>query len=365
MEKYYWYWLSNISGIGLARQKRLLEYFESPYNIYNAAENELKMIEGLSSKEIESIILYQKKDELYESYNEMQNKDIKMVTYRDTDYPDKLRNIYDAPICLYYKGNLPDNNKPSVAIVGSRACSEYGKNIARNLSKKLALHGINIISGMAAGIDAYSHRGALDSMINQCTYAVLGCSVDICYPACNKKLYQDIIENGGILSEYPIDVKPAPYQFPMRNRIISGLSDIVVVVEARKKSGSLITVDQAIEQNREVMAVPGRITDYTSEGCNRLIQMGAGVVLDENDIIEELESIYSRKFKILTKETKKIFQLAPDEKIVYSVLDLTPKSVDCIMKETCLTYEGTLKAVVNLTLKGAARETALNHYIKV
>ena len=201
-------------------------------------------------------------------------------------YPARFEGLSNMPEELYVMGSLPDENAPAVAIVGARMCSRYGHNIAFTFGKKLAEHGVSVISGMALGIDGAAQEGALSG--GGKTYAVLGCGVDVCYPRSNKMLYDRIPERGGILSEFPPGTQPLPYNFPLRNRLISALADVVIVVEARKKSGSLITVDYALEQGRSVYAVPGRVGDALSDGCNYLIAQGAGIAWSVEAIIEEL-----------------------------------------------------------------------------
>ena len=209
------------------------------------------------------------------------------IISRNSDrYPARFEGLSDMPEELYVMGSLPDENAPAVAIVGARMCSRYGHNIAFTFGKKLAEHGVSVISGMALGIDGAAQEGALSG--GGKTYAVLGCGVDVCYPRSNKMLYDQIPEHGGILSEFPPGTQPLPYNFPLRNRLISALADVVIVVEARKKSGSLITVDYALEQGRSVYAVPGRVGDALSDGCNYLIAQGAGIAWSVEAVIEEL-----------------------------------------------------------------------------
>ena len=213
---------------------------------------------------------------------------INIIEKKDARYPAKLRPLKGMPSRLYYIGDLPEAG-PSVAIVGARACSAYGRSMALALGKYLAEHGVPVISGMAAGIDGYAHEGALSG--GGSTWAVLGCGPDVCYPRTNRRLYETIGRAGGILSEYAPGTPPLPAQFPARNRIISALADIVVVVEARKKSGSLITADFALEQGKTVMAFPGRCGDLLSEGTNYLIAQGAGIVWELDAVLEELQAL--------------------------------------------------------------------------
>ena len=217
----------------------------------------------------------------------MQEEGIGFVCVEDARYPQKLRRISATPYALYYIGRLPDETRKSVAIVGARTRSAYGSQITGKLARALAQNRMDIISGMAMGIDADAHSGALEE--NGDTYAVLGCGVDVCYPKRNRYLYEKMQDRGGILSEYPPGTPPLPGYFPQRNRIIAGLADYVIVMEARKKSGSLITADYAMEQGKEVYALPGRVTDALSEGTNHLIQQGAGIFVSVEDFLQELQ----------------------------------------------------------------------------
>lgn len=212
--------------------------------------------------------------------------DIKCYRIEDEGYPERLKNIPGAPKVLYVWGRLPEEERLSVAVVGARDCSEYGRFVARELGAALGENGITVISGMARGIDGISQEAALDA--GGSSFGVLGCGVDVCYPKENGRLYERLKEGGGLLSEYSPGTPACANHFPPRNRIVSGLADVVVVVEARVKSGTLITVDMALEQGREVYAVPGRTTDKLSEGCNRLIRQGAGVLFSVEEFVCEL-----------------------------------------------------------------------------
>ena len=233
----------------------------------NANTNENKKINNKRGSEYKEQ-LEKLKDKNY--IKELEKQGIKVVSVNDRDYPAKLLPYDHRPEYLFYKGRLPDRDKPVVAMVGARACSNYGRKMARALARELSENGVQIISGMARGIDTYSQIGALEG--GTPTFAVLGSGVDVCYPTENIELYNDILKNGGIISEYPPGAGPIAWHFPLRNRIISGLSDKVIVVEAREKSGSLITVEWALEQGKDVMAVPGRVGEKLSDGCNRLIR---------------------------------------------------------------------------------------------
>ncbi|MBP5529298.1 MAG: DNA-processing protein DprA [Lachnospiraceae bacterium] len=231
-------------------------------------------------------------DELREEakifYANLLRNNIRWTHLNKKDYPFRLKNIGDPPLMLFYRGKLPDEQRPCVAIVGARECSPYGEKTARMFARELSSVGVQIISGMARGVDGISQRGSISAGGN--TFGVLGCGVDVIYPVENKDLFDDILKDGGILSEFDPGTEPLRTYFPSRNRIISGLSDIVLVVEARKRSGTYITVTQALDQGREVFAVPGRITDALSDGCNNLIAAGAGIAVGSQSIIEDLRN---------------------------------------------------------------------------
>lgn len=284
LEDYYWYWFCNIPRIGKTKLRQLLMVFESPEHVYKADVEVLRGLGSLSDKELMYISDSKKDNMIYEEFISIRKKGIHFTYPGKEDYPQRLLHIYDYPLCLYYYGKLPDDKKPSVAIVGSRQNTTYGYNVAGVFAKSFAKMGIQVISGLARGIDGAAHMGAFKA--DGYTCGVLGCGVDICYPRQNIELFTQMKEKGCIVSEYPVGTAPHAGQFPVRNRIISGLSDVVIVVEARKKSGSLITVDAALEQNKEVMVVPGRIGDSLSEGCNDLIKLGAAVITRPEDILD-------------------------------------------------------------------------------
>ncbi|HIX77814.1 MAG TPA: DNA-processing protein DprA [Candidatus Fusicatenibacter merdavium] len=213
----------------------------------------------------------------------------------DKEYPARMKPLPGMPKGIYVKGKLPRDDLPSAAIVGGRACSAYGREQARRFARELAAAGVQIISGLASGIDAAAHEGALEG--GGLTFAVLGCGVNICYPRENYPLMRRILEQeGGVLSEFQPGERPLAWHFPQRNRVISALADLVLVVEARQKSGSLITADYALEQGKSVYALPGRVNETLSEGSNRLIAQGAGIAVDPTALLEELESVGKWRF---------------------------------------------------------------------
>lgn len=283
----YWIWFSRIRSISSIKKVKLLEKYKFPETIYNLNKEELYECKILNLKEIDEIIddKYRLNLEKYCDYM-IKNK-IELITIYEKEYPESLKEIYDSPIVLFAKGNIKLLNKKNVAIVGSRNCTEYGKNISKKFAYDLAKQNICIVSGLAKGVDKYAHIGALDAKGD--TIAVIGNGLDIVYPYENKYLSERIIKNNGlIITEYIIGTRPDKMNFPARNRIISGLSKGIVVVEACLKSGSLITVDFGLEQGKDIFAVPGNIDSCNSEGTNELIKQGANVVIKSQDIIEVL-----------------------------------------------------------------------------
>ncbi|MDD2972094.1 MAG: DNA-processing protein DprA [Lachnospiraceae bacterium] len=338
-DKAYAYWLHG----ALERNNRLidilLEEIGSPKEIYHTESRKVKSY--LTQKQFDKYTQITKNWHVELAYERLEHAKIQFMTKQDKDYPMKLREIPDAPFGIYIRGKLPDTNRQSVAIIGARECSAYGRYIARECGMALARSGIQVISGMARGIDGISQKGTVDAGGE--TYAVLGCGVDICYPESNRELYDKILEQGGILSEYRPGLMPLPRNFPPRNRIISGLSDAVLVIEARERSGTLITVDMALEQGREVYVIPGRITDSLSDGCNRLIRQGAEIVLSIDDFVHEiLEN--GLLYKVHREKGEQMEQMDltgilvnrvddPLGRRIVEVLDFTPQPVDTIMEK--------------------------------
>ena len=261
---------------------------------------------------------------------EIQKTEIHYVEKNSSIYPARLRELSGMPKQLYYIGRFPEDNKPTAAIVGARLCSAYGRIQAFRYGKFLSEHGVQVISGMAAGIDAEGHKGALEG--GTPTFAVLGNGVDICYPSSSRGIYRRIPQkNGGIISEYEPGTRGRAYHFPARNRIISGLADLVLVVEAKEKSGSLITASCALEQGKMVYAIPGAVNDALSRGCHKLIYDGAGIAYSPEILLDEW-GLSVKKMTNLSGKTK--IGLATDLDLVYSCLDLRPKNPDYIVRKT-------------------------------
>ncbi|MFW5971987.1 MAG: DNA-processing protein DprA [Bacillota bacterium] len=283
-EKYFMLALSTISGLGSVRMNKLIRFFGDARSIWNADENDLRKVSGIGSL-AKKIVKQRLNINIKKLVEVLKEKDINYITLNDEKYPENLKNIYDPPPVLFYKGVL-NFDYPAVSIIGSRRSTTYGRKTAERLAYELSERGITIISGMARGIDTQAHLGALKAKGR--TFAVLGSGLDVIYPPENKELFQEIQENGLVLSEYPPGVDPLPGNFPQRNRIISGLSRGILVIEAARRSGSLITANLALEQGRELFALPGNINRPQSQGTNKLIRDGAVMVTSVDDIVEEL-----------------------------------------------------------------------------
>lgn len=283
----YWIWFSRLDGLKCINKKRLIQKYRNPKVIYNLKTNELKCIDYLSNEEINEILRNDYRCNLDKYHVYIVKNKIKIINFWSEEYPKSLREIYDSPVVLYAKGDVKLLKAKSIAIIGSRKCTEYGRKVSNELGYNIANDGICVVSGMAKGIDSWAHIGALNGKGK--TIAVVGNGLDIIYPKENERLFNMIIENGGlIISEFVIGTEPNRKNFPQRNRIISGLAECVIVVEATERSGSLITVDFAIEQGKDVFAVPGNITNSTSKGTNNLIAEGAKILTDFKNIFSNI-----------------------------------------------------------------------------
>ena len=358
----YEYWLARIRGVPVYKKIRLRECMERAEAIYYIEETQLQKFEFLNENERNKIMQAQKNSGFAHEYEKMCDKSIRFVPYFSEEYPKRLKEIPDFPYALYVKGKLPKEKRKNVAVIGARRCTPYGEKYAIDFARALAECGVGIISGMARGIDGMGHRGAL--LAQGKTFAVLGSGVDVCYPREHIGLYMDILEQGGgILSEQPPGTAPLPPNFPARNRIISGLSDAVLVLEAGEKSGSLITVDMALEQGKDVYALPGPVNSTLSCGCNRLIRQGAGLLLSPESLIEEWNLQKTEDLNDREKKIKNEKMLESTEKLVYSCLGLYPKDLDQLVRETKLNINDVLEKLVSLELQGLICEISKNHYI--
>lgn len=366
-DKAYTQWLYQAAGMGNRKVFEELRQSAPPEEIYEIARRGL-LEEKLSKK-------YKKKaDRITESarnydvirkYEEMTERGISFVTLDEKSYPTKLAAIPDAPCAIYYVGKLPDGQCKSVAVIGARECSEYGRAMAKQFGKTLAEAGIQVVSGMARGVDGIGQQAALDA--GGYSIGVLGCGVDICYPPEHRRLYDSLIEQGGVCSEYPPGIEPRAVLFPPRNRIISGLCDAVLVIEAKERSGTLITVDMALEQGREVYALPGRITDPLSRGCNRLIRQGAEIVISVQELLHELNPGFAGK-EVYGQQS--VFTQESIKGQLMQILDFQPRSIELLQRMYTDTYDSHITIpelyheILQLCAAGYAGQVSGSYYVR-
>ena len=350
--------LNMVDDIGSVRTQGLLKYFGSLENIFKADEVQLKKVKGISPLITSKIPQAIKEINLKKELDLIKKHGVKVVTFLDQDYPENLKNIYDPPVVLYIKGKILPEDKLAVAIVGSRLASFYGIETAEKFGFELASHGITIVSGLARGIDSSSHKGALKA--KKRTIAVLGSGVANIYPEEHKDLADKISESGAVISEFPMFTRPDKGNFPKRNRIISGLSLGVICVEAAEKSGALITCDCALEQGREVFAVPGKVDSMTSKGTNKLIKQGAKLALGVEDILEELN--IETFFRSANGEDNAPI-LDKYESLVYTLLSSDPKYIDDICLESGIAPNRIAGILLNLEIKKFAKQLPGKNFV--
>lgn len=358
--------LSGIEGLGSVRIKRLTDKFGSAENVFNASPAELASVENISDKTAGLILnSYRRLKDFDDSFNELLNKaeklGIKILTLDDEDYPDLLRTIYDPPVILYIKGEFSKEKlENSVGIVGTRKPTDYGKKITETFAEELSTTGVAVISGFARGVDTAAHRAVLNNKnAAAVTAAVFGCGVDVVYPPENKKLYEEMSEKGILISEYEISAFPDAVNFPKRNRIISGLSLGTIVIESDADGGALITARTALDQGREVFAVPGYITSRQSRGTNALIKNGQAKLVENIDdvlveISNKLKGIKLNGDKYGKTETLPLSELVGNEKLIYDsfLMVLEPIHIDNISEKSGLNISDCLVTLLNLEFKG-------------
>jgi DNA processing protein len=349
-EIFYWLALSLIPGVGSTLIKRLVDQFDSPEAVFQSPMKELQKIEGLSEKVALEIRKGPLEKRVERELSLLKEVGGTILTLKDDAYPKRLKDIYDPPAVLYVRGEFKKEDDLAVSIVGSRKTSPYGRGITERVSQELARHGVTIVSGMARGIDSLAHWGAISA--GGRTIAVLGCGVDVIYPSENRNLFKKIIDCGAVLSEFRMGSPPEAGHFPKRNRIISGLSLGVVVVEASTKSGSLLTAGYALEQGREVFAVPGNVGFDGSRGTNRLIKEGAKMVESYEDILEEILPQWKREEEMAQKVKSPDQDLPEEERILYKLLEETPLHIDAIIQESGFEPGKVSSLLLNLELKG-------------
>ena len=345
------------------KRENLLSIGSRPGEFWETGPENWKKLAGLNDKDCVRLENMRRDEKaISDMLEEMDKKNIRLVTRLDSAYPKRLEQLEEKPFGLFYLGSLPEEGAPTVAIVGARACSPYGRNCAERFGRMLARVGVQVISGLASGIDSEGHKGALEGSTP--TFAVLGSGADICYPTANRNLYERILrEGGGIITEYEPGTPPMAFRFPARNRIISALSDVVLIVEAREKSGSLITADCALEQGKAIYAVPGAVTDSLSRGCNKLIFDGAGIAYCPEVLLGEWGMESNEKNEQIMNE-KKMLTLASDLKLLYSYLDSRPVAFDTLVRKSGLDARKVSSGLVELTLMGFVREVGKHYYIR-
>jgi DNA processing protein len=360
-----WVELSLVPGIGPKSFFKLLDHFGTPKNALRAPRSALERVPGLGAVVVEAL-RRGCKPELEEALPLIEKHEVTVVTFNDPAYPERLKHIHTPPPLLYIKGDLLSADRNAVSIVGSRRATHYGKMVADRLAGDLARRGITVISGLAYGIDTAAHKGALAA--GGRTIAVLGCGVDVIYPRANSKLYQQIISSGALMSEFPMGCQPDPAFFPVRNRVVSGLSLGTLVIEAPRKSGALITANHALEQGREVFAVPGNIYSPYSEGCHRLIKDGAKLVENIYDIIGELENVLEGvEFGGPAGSAHPEQSVAPmsaNEKRIFNFLSMVPEHIDNIAEECDLRAAEVAGALMTLEIKGLVEQVPGKRFIR-
>lgn len=353
--------LLGIPGMGPRRILNIVKYFKNIEDIFNASIPELCQVPGLDQHLAKTILQADTRQFVEEQMALLEKSPFKVTTIFDGNYPEKLKNIYDPPVLLYQLGEFSQKDNDAIAIVGTRSPSSYGKSITEKLTQGLVDQQLTIVSGFARGIDTIAHKTAAQA--GGRTIAVLGNGVDRVYPPENRDLKNLITENGVYCSEFPIGTKPEAVNFPRRNRIISGLSLGVVIIEAGEKSGAILTAYYAVDQNREIFAVPGRIGDTKSFGTNRLIQKGAKLVLNVDDILSEIEQI--RKFSPKPSQMKIDFALEGNEKSVFDRLSDEPVNIDTLAESMHKSPFEILPVLLNLEIKGCVRQLAGKMFIRV
>ena len=356
-DRKYWVGFNLVTGIGPAKTRKLLNAFDGDLAAAWHADAEALQTAGLDRRALQNLLEVRATRDLDAEMERIRAQGISVLTWEDEDYPRLLREIYDPPPVLYVKGQILPEDEWAVAVVGTRAATTYGKEAATRIAGGLARNGVTIVSGLARGIDSAAHRAALEA--GGRTIGVLGCGLDIIYPPENRRLAAQIIQHGALISEYPLGTPPEGSNFPPRNRIISGISLGVVIVEAGRRSGALITADYALDQGREVFAVPGNIFRHASQGTNALIREGATPVLSVEDILEALNLTMISK----QQAARAIIPENETESRLLKCLSADPIHVDEIGQQTGLPISEVTSALTLMELKGLVRQVGGMHYV--
>jgi DNA processing protein len=349
-----WFALNRVKGLGCAGFKKLAAHFADPTEALSARAGELNDVPGLDKNIIDGLLGFSEWAQAEADMRRALDTGVRIVPYIDAHYPSRLRALADPPPLLYVKGAIEAADEKAVAVVGSRSASDYGRKMAREISRGLAYWGFTVVSGIARGIDGTAHETALDS--GGRTIAVLGCGVDRIYPPEHAGLYKRVIHQGAVISELPLGTRPAAFNFPARNRLISGLSLGVVVVEATERSGSLITAALALEQNREVFAVPGEAGSSRSRGAHHLIRQGAKLVECADDIIEELAPQLARPTGAGRPRRALPEHSSVDARRIFILLQERTLHIDEVMEKSGLNSTQVSQILLELELQGFLRQ---------
>jgi DNA processing protein len=354
--RYYWVGFNLVKGVGAARFRLLLEAFGDAGQAWQASPNALREA-GLSKRVVEAFLRIRSSDLLERTWQRIESQGIQVLTWEDASYPRLLKEIEQPPPVLYARGEVTGDDEWAVAIVGTRRITAYGRQVAEDLAGTMARNGITVVSGLARGVDAVAHQACLKN--GGRTLAVLGSGVDHIYPPEHRRLAQEIVTNGAILSDYPPGTPPEATNFPPRNRIISGLARATLVVEAGKSSGALITATFAVEQGREVFAVPGSIYSPASQGTNQLIQQGARPYLTPQDILESLNIAMASE----QRTARAVLPADATEAKLYALLSASPLHVDDLRAEVNLPVEQVSATLALMELKGLVRHVGGMQYV--
>ena len=356
--------LNMIDHVGPVRVKRLLERFGQPQAILAAGARELMQVEGVGPEVAKAITAWQSQADLDGELKRIADFGARVLTLDDPEYPANLRQIYDPPLALYVKGTLEPRDKHAIAIVGSRQTTYYGLECARKLGYQLAYAGMTVVSGLARGIDTAAHQGALAASGR--TFAVLGTGLDVVYPPENGALYEKIAASGAVMTQFPFGVRPDTQHFPLRNRIVSGLSLGAIVVEAGIGSGALITANMALDQGRQVFAVPGKIDSPQSKGCHRLIKSGAKLVEDAEDIFSEFEDLFPKSSRPdAPPADAPALELPEAEQKVFDAVGTDETDLDQIIRQSGLTSADVFATLLRLEMKRRVRQLPGKRFVRV
>lgn len=355
--------LYSIPSIGPTRMRKLISVLGSPAAVLQAGTRRLIAIEGIDVKTAEKIRIGVNRQFVETQIEAIEKHQVKVLSYWDKAYPEQLKSIYDPPAFLFYKGDIQLLDQPTMAVVGTRKPTSYGRMMAERFTKELVGKGFAIVSGFARGVDSVAHKTTLKNGGN--TFAVLGNGLDIIYPPENRELFEEMCHHGVIVTEYPMGTQPDAGNFPKRNRIISGLSIGVLIVEAGQKSGALLTALYAADQNREVFAIPGSLVSEKSVGVNGLIKKGAKLVQSIDDILDEFGDRFNSEALPSAKTGTPIPALSGSLKTIYDHLSNQPIHIDQLALETNLSPSETLSSLLTLELMGLIRQMAGKMFIRI